>query len=294
MPALNKPSPGLRGKTSAGFPVTVVEVNRAPVTGVRSVRRKLGGGAEPNPSGPARILLAVIAHDPDGRVALPAKNHPAKEPGWVYTIRPDAEREVAMNRPGISWAMALIVVGAVLATSCSKGTSSAPAQQAGTSGQPPVASSPAQPAAQPAGAPAQAAPAAAPAGVIATGEYSADPDLRCDLMEVKRVSGGAVLVKWRVVNAAQAAGGLTASAPKKINYDGHWGDLYYIDPAENKKYSYLTDAGGQGIVDVYWGDIAAGQQRGYWAKFPAPPPTSTKIAVHIPSFPPFEDVPLAQ
>ncbi len=200
-----------------------------------------------------------------------------------------------MNRPGISWAV-LMVVCAVLATSCSKGTSPPPAQQAGAPGQPaappPVASSPAQPAA----APGQPAQPAAPASVIATGQYSADPDLRCDLLEVKRVSGGAVLVKWRIVNGAgaQATGSLTASQPKKINYDGHWADLYYIDPAENKKYSYLTDAGGQGIVDVYWGDIAAGQQRGYWAKFPAPPPTSTKIAVHIPSFPPFEDVPLSQ
>jgi hypothetical protein len=200
-----------------------------------------------------------------------------------------------MNRLGTSWAKVLMVVCAVLATSCSKGTSP-PVQQAGTPAQPPAQAPPAPGQPAPPATPGQPAQAAAPASVIATGQYSADPDLRCDLTEVRRVSGGAVLVKWRIVNAAggQAGGSLTASQPKKIYYDGHWADLYYIDPAENKKYSYLTDAGGQGIVDVYWGDIAAGQQRGYWAKFPAPPPTSTKIAVHIPSFPPFEDVPLAQ
>src|SRR5213596_616759 len=31
---------------------------------------------------------------------------------------------------------------------------------------------------------------AAPDGVLATAQYSQDPDLRCDLLEVKRVSGG--------------------------------------------------------------------------------------------------------
>ena len=201
-----------------------------------------------------------------------------------------------MNRPGVSWAKVLLTICAVIAAACSKGGGVGSPTPAGSTASAPAQPPAGQPPAQQTAAPA-AAPAAMPPGaVIASGQYSADPDLRCDLMEVKRVSGGAVLVKWRVVNAsaAQAPGGLTASQPKKINYDGHWADLYYIDPAENKKYSYLTDTGGQGIVDVYWGDFVAGQQRGYWAKFPAPPAASTKIAVHIPSFPPFEDVPLSQ
>jgi hypothetical protein len=114
------------------------------------------------------------------------------------------------------------------------------------------------------------------------------------LLEVKHVSGGAVLVKWRVVNTTVAQGGMTATPPKPIYYDGAWADLYYIDPVENKKYAYLTDAGGARILEVFFGDLPAGQQRTSWAKFPAPPPTSTKIAVHIPAFPPFEDVPLSQ
>jgi len=115
------------------------------------------------------------------------------------------------------------------------------------------------------------------------------------LLEAKRVSGGGLLVKWRIVNTAAAAGpGLTASQPKTINYDGHWIDLYFIDPAENKKYAFLTDAGGNNIAEVFWGNLPAGEQRASWAKFPAPPGTSSKIAVHIPSFPPFEDVPVSQ
>src|SRR5438128_1654145 len=74
-----------RGENVPGVRVTMVEVHRAPSIDVRSVRQKLGlsqsqfaerfgftaatvrnweqGRTEPG--GPARILLAVIAHHPD-------------------------------------------------------------------------------------------------------------------------------------------------------------------------------------------------------------------------------------
>ncbi|HEY2932111.1 MAG TPA: hypothetical protein VGK99_10225 [Acidobacteriota bacterium] len=150
-------------------------------------------------------------------------------------------------------------------------------------------------------APAASAPAPAPvqpasATAIASAQYSADPDLRCDLLEVKRVSGGAVAIKWRVTNTAggQKAGDLAASQPKSIYYDFNWNEIYYIDPAENKKYGFLTDAEGNKILEVFWGSLPAGQQRLNWAKFPAPPATSTKISVNIPKFAPFEDVPVSQ
>ncbi|MFI5015587.1 MAG: hypothetical protein ACHQAY_24900, partial [Hyphomicrobiales bacterium] len=58
---------------------------------------------------------------------------------------------------------------------------------------------------------AQSPPAAA---VIASAQYTADPDLRCDLLEVKRLSGGALIVRWRVVNTAGQEGGLTATKAK--------------------------------------------------------------------------------
>jgi len=159
----------------------------------------------------------------------------------------------------------------------------------------PASGPPAQPA-QPAAAPAPApTPPISPAAVLASAQYSADPDLRCDLLEVRRISGGALLIRWRLMNAAggQQSGSLTAAQPKSIRYDFGWGEIYYIDPAENKKYGFLTDAEGNRILDVFWGDLPAGQQRLNWAKFPAPPPTSNKISVSIPKFPPFEDVPVS-
>jgi hypothetical protein len=144
------------------------------------------------------------------------------------------------------------------------------------------------PASAPAGAPASATP------VIASAQYSDDPDLRCDLLEVKRVSGGAVMIRWRLVNTkGTGQSGLAAAQPKPIYYNFGWEELYYIDPAENKKYNFLTDAEGQRILDVSYGNVGAGQQRANWAKFPAPPATTKKISINIPKFPPFEDVALA-
>jgi hypothetical protein len=139
---------------------------------------------------------------------------------------------------------------------------------------------------------------AATDNVIASAQYSNDPDLRCDLLEVKRVSGGALMVRWRIVNTAgqsAAGGGFASSSPgKAIRYTFHWEELFFIDPGENKKYLPLTDSANKQIAQVYEGDLAPGQQRLSWAKFPAPPANSTKISVTIPHFAPFEDAPVAQ
>jgi hypothetical protein len=151
------------------------------------------------------------------------------------------------------------------------------------------------PAASPAAAAAPAAAAVPAATVMASETYSQDPNIRADLLEVKRVSGGALLVKWRIVNTtpASGAGTLSSAEAKPIHYDFSWTDLYYVDPAENKKYGYLTDSEGNRILDVWWGQLKTGETRANWAKFPAPPATSTKISLTLPKFPPFEDVPVA-
>jgi len=146
----------------------------------------------------------------------------------------------------------------------------------------------------------QLAQAPAAAGVLGTSQYSQDPALRCDLLEVKRISGGALMIRWRIVNDAgqtNAPGGgfATSTPPKGIHYDFDWPQLFYIDPAENKKYLPLTDSANNRILEVFYNiTLAPGEQRLNWAKFPAPPPGSAKISVTIPNFEPFEDVPVAQ
>lgn len=195
-----------------------------------------------------------------------------------------------MKKPGRGYAVLFVAAGAC-AASCSRPAAS-PAQQAAPAA--PAAAAPAQTApAQAAAAPPAAAPQAAAASVIASETFSADPALRCDLLEVRRVSGGAVRVKWRLVNTSEKT--MTTEGKTISYYFSGWENLYYVDPAENKKYESLTDTAGNRILDVvYSHHFKAGEQLAQWAKFPAPPPTSSKITVYIPKFTPFEDVPVSQ
>ncbi len=188
----------------------------------------------------------------------------------------------------------VLPLAAVFCAAACSGPAANPAPQSAA----PAAAVPAQTApAQPTGAPAAAAPAAAaPAAasaVIASETYSGDSGLRCDLLEVRRVSGGAVRIKWRLVNTSEKT---MTTEGKSIYYTWNgWENLYYVDPAENKKYESLTDTEGHRILDVASGhSFKAGEQLAQWAKFPAPPSTSSTIAVYIPKFTPFEDVPLSQ
>jgi len=145
-----------------------------------------------------------------------------------------------------------------------------------------MAAAPQPSAADPTAAPVAAATPAA-SGVIASAQFSNDPNLRCDLLELKRVSGGALLARWRIVN----------SGSKPIYYDFSWDDIYYIDPATNKKYNNLT-IDGKKILDMWWGSLPAGEQHMMWAKYPAPPPSSKRISLNVPKFTPFEDAPVSE
>ncbi len=178
---------------------------------------------------------------------------------------------------------ALLSCTVLIAIGCAKRTESGPATSTAATSQT-TPETTATTSAAPAATTAAPLSVATPAPAMGSGTYSLNPNLRADLLEVRRVSGGALLVKWRVI----------AAGDKPIYYDFGWGDIYYVDPAENKKYGYLTDSEGKGILDIWWGTLNPGEQRSNWAKFPAPPPTSTKISLTLPKFPPFEDVPVAQ
>ncbi len=182
-----------------------------------------------------------------------------------------------MSDPRTTPAVVLLAVCVAAASACQK-PAPQPAPQAAPPAQPAQAAPPPQ-AAAPVAAPAAPAPAA-----LGSAQYSANPQIRCDVLEVKRVSGNALLVRWRIVH--------TGFDPQ-VSYTFDWKDIYYIDPAENKKYSHLTDSEGERILDAKWGSLRPGDQWLSWAKFPAPPTTSTKISLSLGNFAPFEDVPVA-
>jgi hypothetical protein len=155
----------------------------------------------------------------------------------------------------------------------------APAPQA------PVATSPA-PASQPPAAgpaPAPSPPAIRPT-VLASQEFNSDPTLKCDVLEVKRVSGNALLVRWRLSKVA---------ATGRPYHAFEWDDTYFIDPVENKKYFGLRDSAGTWIAQGRNMTYDSGDQQAMWIKFPAPPATSNKIMFVFPGFPPFEDLPVS-
>ena len=132
--------------------------------------------------------------------------------------------------------------------------------------------------------------------MLASQEYSNDPSLRGDILEVKRVSGGALLVKWRLSRPATASGGGLAAPvdDKGVYHSFSWSHVYVTDPAENKKYSGLKDSQGHWIGQGDNKTYGRGQQQAMWMKFPAPPAASTKVSFVFSGFPPFDDLPVAQ
>ena len=184
----------------------------------------------------------------------------------------------------------LIAAGLGLAWigACSK----APEAPAATTAAPAAASAPAAAATPAPPPPPAASPAAAPAAVLARQSFSTDPDLSCEILEVRRVSGGALLVRWRLIRPSAAAG-LAADASPSIFHTWSWDEVYFTDAAENKKYAGLKDSAGNWLGGGASKNYKPGEQQAMWMKFPAPPPTSTRITFVFQGFPPFEDVPVA-
>ena len=129
--------------------------------------------------------------------------------------------------------------------------------------------------------------------VLARQPFHSNPGLYCEVLEIRRVSGGAVLLKWRLVRASATVGSAVADE-KGIWHTWSWSDVYFTDPAENKKYSGLKDTAGSWLAQGPSGghSYKPGGQQAMWMKFPAPPETSAKVTFVFPGFPPFEDVPV--
>jgi hypothetical protein len=96
------------------------------------------------------------------------------------------------------------------------------------------------------------------------------------------------------VAPAPAAAAPAAAVIASETFSGDSDLRYLVEPAENKRYGFLTDSEGQRILDIFEGQFDVGAQKVQWAKFPEPPATSTKLTVTIPKVTPFEDVPLSR
>ena len=104
-----------------------------------------------------------------------------------------------------------------------------------------------------------------------------------------RVSGDVLTVQVLFKNTSS----------KKSFYRFAFGNVYYTDTKEKKKYYGLKDAEGRFIAGPaeHWisggsfgMDFAPGATEIFWIKFPAPPESTETIDIYIPWALPFEDV----
>jgi hypothetical protein len=143
-----------------------------------------------------------------------------------------------------------------------------------------------------------AAPVAAPASGAAIASSEGElSDVRVDVTQLKRDSGGTVTLRFAVVNS---------SSDTTANNDNRWladpsvsgeywtvSGVHLIDPVNKKKYFVVRDTDGACVCSREIDRIGPGKKMNFWAKFPAPPPDVQRVTVVVPHFAPLDDVPLS-
>ncbi|MGZ8522070.1 MAG: hypothetical protein ACXWX7_18190, partial [Candidatus Binatia bacterium] len=168
----------------------------------------------------------------------------------------------------------------------------APAAQAPQPVSPPTPASAPAPEAAPSAAP---APQPAPAKAALATSDGETPGARVEVQELKRVSGGTVMLRFTMINDADKT--------LNVGYDfgagstsdiGTVAGVHLIEPVGKKKYLVVRDSESKCDCSRGVKDIAAKSRVNLWARFPAPPDNVEKIGVVIPHFSPMDDVPLSR
>jgi hypothetical protein len=140
--------------------------------------------------------------------------------------------------------------------------------------------------------PAPQASQAKPALASSDGET---PGARVEVQELKRVSGGTVMLRFTMINDGDKT--------LNVGYDfgagstsdiGTVGGVHLIEPVGKKKYLVVRDSENKCDCSRGVKDVAAKSRANLWARFPAPPDNVEKIGVVIPHFSPMDDVPLSK
>ena len=137
----------------------------------------------------------------------------------------------------------------------------------------------------------------APAAPAVLAEAPADvPHLSVQLLEVTRVSEGAIDVRFSVSCAADAPGPvpiaeLFASAPADA---GAVADVFAFDEVAGKKYFVVRDADRRPVGSRDLDPIAPSASRVLWTRLGAPPPGVATVTIQVPHTPPFAGMPIAE
>ena len=103
-------------------------------------------------------------------------------------------------------------------------------------------------------------------------------------------TGDTIMVRFKYINSGDKATGVLYT-----QVGGQIEDMIYcVDAKNKKKYLVIRDTEKNPLASALHNlSVGAGETKGCWAKFPAPP-DATAISVYIPGAPPFENVPIAQ
>jgi hypothetical protein len=144
----------------------------------------------------------------------------------------------------------------------------------------------------PAAQPAPKTPQTKPALASADGET---PGARVELQELKRVSGGTVMLRFTMINDGDKTLNVGYDFGSGSTSDiGTVGGVHLIEPVGKKKYLVVRDSENKCDCSRGVKDVAAKSRANLWARFPAPPDNVEKIGVVIPHFSPMDDVPLSK
>ncbi len=104
-------------------------------------------------------------------------------------------------------------------------------------------------------------------------------------------TGDTIMVRFKYINSGdKGTGALYTQVGGQIE-----DMIYCVDAKNKKKYLVIRDTEKNPLASALHNlEVKAGETKGCWAKFPAPPADATVISVYIPGAPPFENVPIAQ
>jgi hypothetical protein len=119
--------------------------------------------------------------------------------------------------------------------------------------------------------------------------------LSVEVTELKRGSGGTVMLKFTMVNNTKEkiSLGSTYGAGGGNADDNTVSGTHLIDAVNKKKYLVVRDTENICVCSRVNSDIPVGGRMNLWAKFPAPPEDVKVIAVMILHFAPMDDVPIS-
>ncbi len=136
--------------------------------------------------------------------------------------------------------------------------------------------------------PAAVSSAATQINVIAEGELATGESVK--ITELKRSSGDTVTLKFVISNTTSEETPIEVFGGDWYNWDMR--NVFLLDVPNKKKYFTLKDGEGNTVSSRGKGRIKPGEQRTFWAKFPAPPVSVSSVSVEIPTAAPFDDLPI--